>query len=45
MLVYKLLLHSAFTTLVVYNQWTGLLDWNTAMDCWTDIFWFLHIFV
>ena len=24
--------------LVVYNQWTGLLDWNTGLDYWTDIF-------
>ena len=29
---------------VVYNQWTELLDWNTGMDYWTDIFWFVHIF-
>jgi len=24
--------------LVVSNHWTGLLDWNTGMDYWTDIF-------
>ena len=24
--------------MVVYNHWTGLLDWNTGLDYWTDIF-------
>jgi len=24
--------------IVVSNHWTGLLDWNTGMDYWTDIF-------
>ena len=24
-------------------QWTGLLDWNTGLDYWTDIFLVLHI--
>ena len=22
----------------VYKQWNGLLDWNTGMDYWNDIF-------
>ena len=22
----------------VTNHWTGLLDWNTGLDYWTDIF-------
>jgi len=26
------------TPKVVSNHWTGLLDWNTGMDYWTDIF-------
>ena len=26
--------------MVVSNHWTGLLEWNTGMDYWTDIFWF-----
>jgi len=31
---------------VVCNHWTGLLDWNTGMDYWTDIFLdFKHIAV
>jgi len=24
--------------MVVSNHWTGLLDWNTGMDYWTDTF-------
>ena len=27
----------------VTNHWTGLLDWNTGLDYWTDIFLVLHI--
>ena len=27
----------------VYNHWTGLLEWTTGMDYWTDLF-FLHHF-
>ena len=22
----------------VYNHWTGLLEWTTGMDYWTDLF-------
>jgi len=32
--------------MVVSNHWSGLLDWNTGMDYWTDIFLiFKHIVV
>jgi len=32
--------------MVVSNHWTGLLDWNTGMEYWTDIFLvFKHIAV
>ena len=24
--------------LAVYSQWTGLLEWTTEMDYWTDLF-------
>ena len=30
--------------MVVSNHWTVLLDWNTGMDYWTDIFLVLRIF-
>ena len=30
--------HNPPITPVVSNHWTGLLDWNTGMDYWTDIF-------
>ena len=26
------------------EHWNGLLDWNTGMDHWTDLYWFLSIF-
>ena len=30
----------------VYKQWNGLLDWNSGMDYWTDIFLvFTHVWV
>jgi len=30
----------------VYIHWTGLLDWNTGLDYWTDIFLvFTHVVV
>ena len=29
----------------VYIHWTGLLDWNTGLDYWTDIFLVLTHFV
>jgi len=32
--------------MVVSNHWTGLLDWNTGLDYWTDTFLvFKHIVV
>ena len=24
--------------MVVYNHWTGLVDWTGGLDWWTDIF-------
>ena len=33
-----------FKKIVVSNHWTGLLEWNTEMDYWTDSFLVLHIF-
>ena len=27
---------------IVSNCWTGILEWNTGMDCWTEIFLVLH---
>ena len=28
----------------IFSHWTGILEWNTGMDYWTDIFLVLHIF-
>ena len=36
--IINLTLKSEVPLLVVSNHWTGLLDWNTGMDYWTDIF-------
>jgi len=30
-------------SVVVSNHWTGLLDWNTGMDYWTDTFLRSHL--
>ena len=31
--------------MAVTIHWTGLLDWNTGLDYWTDIFSFLGTFL
>ena len=28
-----------------YKQWTGLLEWNTGMDYWNDLFLILRVFI
>ena len=30
--------HPGGDAIGVYIHWTGLLDWNTGLDYWTDIF-------
>ena len=32
------LCNNRYNQLGVTNHWTGLLDWNTGLDYWTDIF-------
>ena len=28
-----------------YKQWNGLLEWNTGLDYWTELFFFLDRFM
>ena len=38
------LTHIQFSTAVTIH-WTGLLDWNTGLDYWTEVFSFLQNYV
>ena len=29
----------------IYKQWNGLLEWNTGLDYWTELFSFLDKFL